>query len=128
MLVFILSPDQRIIGESVVSEIDEKMRSANFRIALFHPEACGKGIGSWAIRKTRDFAFREKKLHRLYLDVFSFNTRAERAYRKAGFRREGVLRDAVLDGNRYADDILMSILEEEWIALKRTERQEEDTD
>ena len=50
--------------------------------------------------------------------MFSFNTRAERAYLKAGFRREGVLRDAVMDGDGYADDILMAILEEEWKALK----------
>ena len=70
------------------------------------------------IRETRDFAFRELKLHRLYLDVFSFNSRAEHAYLKAGFKREGVLRDAIRDGENYADDILMSILEDEWKALK----------
>ena len=60
---------------------------------------------------TRDFAFEILKLHRLSLDVFSFNTRAEKCYLKAGFKREGVLRDAILNGNVYADDILMSILE-----------------
>ena len=74
----------------------------------------GRGIGSWAIAKTRDFAFEQLKLHRLELDVFSFNPRAEHAYQKAGFRREGVLRDAVRDGETYADDILMAILEEDW--------------
>lgn len=37
---------------------------------------------------------------------------------KAGFKREGVLRDAIRDGENYADDILMSILEDEWKALK----------
>ncbi len=58
------------------------------------------------------------KLHRLELDVFSFNQRAEKAYLRAGFQREGVRRDAVLDGNRYADDILMAILEEDWRRLK----------
>ena len=70
------------------------------------------------VETTRDFAFEELKLHRLELDVYSFNPRAERVYQKAGFRREGVLRDAVLDGQQYVDDILMSILEEEWRQLK----------
>lgn len=67
---------------------------------------------------TRDFAFEELKLHRLELDVFSFNPRAEKTYLKAGFKREGVLRDAIIYDDKYADDILMSILEDEWRALK----------
>lgn len=37
---------------------------------------------------------------------------------KAGFKREGVLRDAVLDGGQYADDILMALLEDEWQEIK----------
>ena len=110
----IFSPQGKIIGESVLNEIDWELRKANFRIAVFHPQDCGKGIGSWAIKSTLDFAFRELKLHRVELDVFSFNPRAIRAYEKAGFRREGVLRDAVKDGDKYGDDILMAILEEEW--------------
>ena len=67
----------------------------------------------------RDFAFEILKLHRLSLNVFSFNKRAEKCYLKAGFKREGVLRDAVINGNEYADDILMSILESEWAELKK---------
>ena len=34
------------------------------------------------------------------------------------FKREGVLKDAVKDGDQYADDILMAILEDEWRELK----------
>lgn len=106
------------IAETVINEIDRKLRCANFRIGLFHGTQRGKGISTWATEVTRDFAFEQLGLHRLELDVYSFNPRAERAYAKAGFKREGVLRDAVLDGGQYADDILMAILEEEWRALK----------
>ena len=112
----ILDPDGQIIGESVINEIDRELRSANYRIALFHSDQCGRGIGSWAIRTAMEFAFDELKLHRLELDVYSFNPRAEKAYLAAGFRREGVLQDAVLDGDQYADDILMAVLENEWRA------------
>ena len=58
------------------------------------------------------------RVHRLTLDVYSFNPRAEKTYLKAGFKREGVLKDAVKDGDQYADDILMAILEDEWRELK----------
>lgn len=117
-LFLLLAPDGRIIGESVINEIDRDRRCANFRICIFHGTERGKGIGTWMVETTRDFAFEELKLHRLELDVFSFNPRAREAYRKAGFRQEGVLRDAVLDGEEYGDDILMSILEDEWRQLK----------
>ncbi len=117
----IISPDNQIIGESVINEMDHKIKSANFRICIFHQEAQGNGIGTWAIKVTRDFAFETLKLHRLSLDVFSFNKRAEKAYLNAGFKTEGVLRDAILDGKTYADDILMSILENEWIEIKQKE-------
>ena len=114
----LISPGGRIIGESVINEIDWKLRCGNFRIGIFQETERGKGIGTWITEVTRDFAFADLKLHRLELDVFSFNPRAERAYLKAGFRREGVLRDAILDGDRYADDILMALLEDEWKEIK----------
>lgn len=114
----LLSPDGCIIGESVINEIDWELRRANFRLVIYRPAWRGKGLGRWMIEKTRDFAFERLRLHRLDLDVFSFNLQAERAYLRAGFKREGVLRDAVKDGDAYADDILMAILEEEWRAIK----------
>lgn len=114
----IIAPDGRIIGESVINEIDWDLRCANFRIGIFHSTERGKGIGTWTVETTRDFAFQNLNLHRLELDVYSFNPKAESVYRKAGFKREGVLRDAIMDGTNYADDILMSILEDEWKILK----------
>lgn len=117
----IVAPDGRIIGESVINEIDRNLRSANFRIGIFHASERGQGIGTWATEITRDFAFEELKLHRLELDVYSFNPRAEKTYLKAGFRREGVRKDAVLDGDRYADDIFMAMLEDDWQKIKRND-------
>lgn len=114
----ICSPDGAVIGESVLNEIDDACGSANFRIAIFHPEDCGRGIGSWAAACTRDFAFGTLKLHRLSLSVFSFNPRAERVYRKIGFRREGILRGDESGGGEDADEILMAMSEEDWKGLK----------
>lgn len=114
----IISPNGRIIGESVINEIDWDLRCANFRIGIYHSTERGRGIGTWATEVTRDFAFEELNLHRLELDVYSFNPRAEKTYLKAGFKREGILKDAIMDGDKYADDILMAILEDEWKSIK----------
>lgn len=114
----LMGPEGNIIGESVINEIDWKLRSANFRLGIYRANQRGKGLGTWMVETIRDFAFGQLGLHRLSLDVFSFNPQAERIYRKAGFRQEGVLRDAVLDSGVYADQILMAMLEEEWRELK----------
>ena len=104
----ILSPDGIILGESVLNEIDWDSRRANFRIALFHPEQFGKGIGTWAARCVRDFAFGELGLRRVELTVFTFNPRARRVYEKLGFRQVEEI---------YDDEILMAMSSEDWNAL-----------
>ena len=103
----IIAPDGDIIGESVINEIDWDLRCANFRIGLYRQAERGKGIGTWATEITRDFAFEKLKLHRLELDVYSFNPRAETVYLKAGFKREGVLRDAIMDGDIHDGDVVV---------------------
>lgn len=113
-LFLIESPDGRIMGESVLHEPDWDVRSADFRICIFHSADCGRGIGCWAVEQTRDFAFERLGLHRLSLEVFSFNGRARRTYEKAGFREEGILREAVRTEDGYADIVQMAMLEKEW--------------
>lgn len=108
------APDGTIAGEGVINEIDWALRSANLRLVIFRPAHRGRGLGTWMVRCLRDLAFETLSLHRLSLDVFSFNPRARAVYEKCGFRVEGVLRHAVQDGGAWADDILMAMLENEW--------------
>ena len=114
----IINPEGEIIGESVINEIDFELKSAHFRIGISSSNNRGKGIGTWAIEETVNFAFGDLKLHRLSLEVFSFNERTKKVYLKAGFKIEGVLRDSILDEGKYADIIAMAILEDEWRSLE----------
>ncbi|MGN1052541.1 MAG: GNAT family N-acetyltransferase [Candidatus Scatosoma sp.] len=117
-LFLIISPDGKIIGESVINEIDRELRCANFRIAIFHSAWREQGIGTWATEATCDFAFEQLKLHRLELDVFSFNSRAEKVYLKVGFKKESVFRNAALNGNKVADIIRMAMSVDDWRKTK----------
>jgi RimJ/RimL family protein N-acetyltransferase len=58
-------------------------------------------------------------LHRISLEVFAFNPRARRAYEKAGFVVEGVLRDALYWDGEWVDSIAMSVLAAEWLPSDR---------
>jgi RimJ/RimL family protein N-acetyltransferase len=102
------------VGEVVLNDINWFNRSADFRIALAGSKWFGKGYGTEATRLIVDFGFRTLKLHRIELEVYDFNPRAQHVYEKVGFVQEGVLRDALLWNGRYHNAILMSILEDEY--------------
>lgn len=105
---------QRAIGEVVINEMDSDNHSANIRIAIFDPADWGRGYGTDAMRLMVTYGFETLHLHRIELGVYAFNPRAIRAYEKAGFRREGVRREALYWEGEYHDMIIMSVLEQEW--------------
>ena len=96
-------------GEAVLNELDRDNRSCNFRIGL-RPSFQDRGLGSEATRLIVDHAFRIG-LHRVGLEVYAFNPRAQRVYEKAGFVHEGTRRDALWWDGAWTDSIVMSILE-----------------
>ncbi|ADB33569.1 GCN5-related N-acetyltransferase [Kribbella flavida DSM 17836] len=106
------------VGEAVLNEYDPDNRSCNFRI-LIGPAGRNRGLGTEATKLIVGYGFEELGLHRISLDVFAFNPRAQRAYEKAGFVVEGRLRDALCWKGEWIDSIVMAILEDEWRA--RTE-------
>ncbi|HTT53421.1 MAG TPA: GNAT family protein [Streptosporangiaceae bacterium] len=94
-----------------------KDRCATLGIALGR-EHIGRGYGSDAMRVIVDYAFREMGLHRLQLGVAPFNPAGIRAYEKAGFVEEGRRRESVLHDGHWYDEVLMSILDHEWVARR----------
>src|SRR5215207_1194559 len=110
-----LPDDSRPVGEVVINQIDHVNNNANIRIAIFSPQDYGGGYGSEAMRLMVDYGFRTLKLHRIELDVFTFNPRAVHVYEKIGFKREGLLREVMFYDGEYHDAIIMSILEREWL-------------
>lgn len=74
-------------------------RNAELRILLGADEAREKGHGTRACQLLLRFAFTKLGLHKVYLYVHASNPRARRAFEKAGFVEEGLLKDEFfLDG------------------------------
>ncbi|GAA1658603.1 acetyltransferase [Citricoccus zhacaiensis] len=102
----------RIVGESVLNDLDEDNLSCGFRIWI--AGARDRGLGSEAVELTLRHAFEDQGLHRVSLEVYAFNPRARHVYEKAGFRLEGTLREALLFDGGWVDAHVMGILAEEW--------------
>jgi ribosomal protein S18 acetylase RimI-like enzyme len=82
------------------------------RIAVAFP---GRGVGTAFLGLVLDEAFGALGAERFYLDCFADNVRAQRAYAKLGFSRDGILRQAyrLPDGTR-TDLVMMALLKPEW--------------
>lgn len=83
------------------------------RIALRAP---GKGYGRQALLLLLKFVFDEMGAHRLWLDVFETNLRAQHVYRSLGFQQDGVFREAIYRDGQYHSQLLMSMLDREYQA------------
>jgi RimJ/RimL family protein N-acetyltransferase len=101
------------VGEAVLNDWDPGSQSCNFRI-LIGPAGQNRGLGTEATRLIVGHGFGHLALHRISLEVYAFNPRARRAYEKAGFRVEGVLRESLRYGDQWIDATVMSILASEW--------------
>jgi RimJ/RimL family protein N-acetyltransferase len=101
-------------GVTGLSSIDHANGQAEFAVGIAESVMRGRGFGTDAARLMLDLGFRDLRLHRIYLDVFAFNTRAIRMYERLGFVHEATLREAEKQHGRRVDVLLMSILREEW--------------
>jgi RimJ/RimL family protein N-acetyltransferase len=97
------------VGEAVLNDYDAGNSSCNFRI-LIGPTGRDRGLGTEATRLIVGYGLFALGLHRIELDVFSFNPRAQHVYEKAGFVVEGVAREALLFDGAFIDVVKMAIL------------------
>jgi RimJ/RimL family protein N-acetyltransferase len=111
--------DGRPIGQALLNINDRRRGQAYFGIFIAAESDRGRGYGTDALNATCDFGFGELRLERISLEVMASNARAIRTYEKAGFRREGLHRNAEIVDGEYVDVLSMALLVEEWRALDR---------
>ena len=80
----------------------------------------GAGLGRACVRLLAQMAFRDLGAHRFWLDVKATNQRAQALYLSEGFVEEGRLRDSVRVDGGWDTLVVMSMLEAEHAALRRS--------
>jgi len=116
--VICLAADERPIGEVMLADLDRVNGSAQLGIFIGEAGEWGKGYGTDAVRAIVDFGFAELRLERIWLNVWTENPRARRAYEKAGFVHEGTLRHDRYEHGQFTDGHVMSILRGEWLTRR----------
>ena len=77
----------------------------------------GIGYGKEVMKGIIDYAFNEKSANRFWLDVYPDNIIGINLYESLGMHRDGVLRQSYKSERGYLDQIIYSILREEYIKM-----------
>jgi glyoxylase I family protein len=86
---------------------------------ILAPQERGQGFASEAVEAMLAHGFETLKMHRIYLDIDPQNARSLAVAERAGFRREGLFRQAFFRDGEYLDSVFYAMLYEEWLARER---------
>ena len=92
---------------------NRRSRIAHVSGLAVHPRFRGRRVGDEAARLLQRHLIRERGLHRLELEIYGFNERAQRHAERAGWIREGVKRKAYARDGGWVDGVLYALVEED---------------
>lgn len=115
-VIFLVEDRQtrRPVGLAGLYDIHPTARKAEFRILIGEKAFWNKGYGTEITELLTFYGFDRLNLNRVWLGVTAENKGGIRAYEKAGFRREGTLRQDLYRNSRYYDTVRMAVLREEY--------------
>ena len=105
------------VGLVQVRAIAPRFSVAEWGFAVGSP-FWGTGLFLASARMTLDFAFQHTAVNRLEARAVVQNFRGNRALRKLGAVQEGVLRGSLLKDGKYLDQIMWSIISQDWFQAK----------
>lgn len=105
------------IGLLQIHEREPGFQTAEWGFALGSP-FWGTGIFAESAQLLLQFAFNTLGVHRLEARAAVRNGRGGRALQKLGAVQEGVLRRSLLCGGEYLDQVLYTIVREDWRAAR----------
>ena len=110
----IYSLDGKLIGTISLNQIYHYHNSCSFGLMIGDSNYWGKSASEEAISLVLDFAFDTLKLHRVTGGCYSKNLGMIFTFQRLGFKREGVMRDSLIEGDKYIDEYLWGMLSHEW--------------
>lgn len=109
----IVDETDEYLGTISLKNINTEYHSAEFAISI-RKKVRGKGVAVEAVRLLLRTAFKELKLHRIYLTVLADNIAAIKFYEKCGFMCEGELRDHIFTRGQYISWKIYAMLDSEY--------------
>jgi RimJ/RimL family protein N-acetyltransferase len=110
---FVIEVDGERAGLMGFTVANRRSRIANLGSLAVHPDFRGRHLADEAARLLQRHLIFELGYHRLQLEIYGFNERAQRHAERAGFVREGVRRKAYWRHEEWVDGVIYGLVEED---------------
>jgi RimJ/RimL family protein N-acetyltransferase len=111
--LLVIELDGEPAGALAWERVNERSRIAHLGGLAIHPDFRGRRLADEAARLLQRQLIGELGFHRLQLEVYGFNERAQRHAERAGFVREGVKRKAYRRSDEWVDGVLYGLIRED---------------
>ena len=108
------------VGLIGLLSIDKKNSKAEYYITLGEPKYKGKGIAKLASKILLDYAFKKLEINKVYLFTEIENIKAQKLFEKIGFKKEGLLKEDIKNGNDLVDRYVYGICKDDYYSKEQT--------
>lgn len=105
------------IGNIYITDINYINRSCHSHIMIGDKSYWNGGYATEAMQLIIDFMFQERGMNRIVANVLEHNKASIRMLEKCGYKIEGMMRQSVYKNGHYHNQVIMSLLREDYELL-----------
>ena len=117
-----LKQSDELIGLASITDIEWINRSAHCPSMIGEKAYWSEGLGTEARILLLKFAFHERNFERIWAHILESNIGSMKMVEKCGYVKEGLLRNSIFKSGKYHNQIVMSVLREEFDEILETMR------
>ena len=110
---FVIEVDGERAGAMGFQVVNRRSRIADLGGLAVHPDFRGRRVADEAARQFQRHLLEELGYHRLQMEIYGFNERAQAHAERAGWVREGVRRKAYHRHGEWVDGVLYGLVPED---------------
>ena len=115
--------NDEMIGCGMIALINRYNRRCALGIGLgWKRENWGKGYASETLQAVIAYCFKELGMNRIGAEIYEFNAPSIKLFERNGFQLEGRLRQSIFKDGVFKDELLYSLLREDWEGRHNDER------
>lgn len=120
VLAICLKENNKYIGNIMMQDVDIINRSCTLPIMIGDKQEWNKGYATEAVMMMMRFAFEERGMERIWVNILESNATSINTQKKCGLKLEGVMRNCVYKEGKFHNMVLLSILREEFDEVYKT--------